>query len=1094
MSVFDQMGWSSKGAEGTGNSVGNAQGRITIDTSSFAAARSAILKESKALSDAVRKNLGDVSKAAAQMAKVDLENLKQANKIALLDYRETLKARAQEARAANKQETEDRRAQIREIEAALKHQAAIERDALRAHALELSAATKAEQATRQAQVREIEAALKHQATIEKDALKAQQREQQTQIKAQTEATRARVRAAEQELKSRQRAATEALKIEKQLAEERAAVWDRRMTAVGAAATATVGLGLTTAQDIKVLRAQFKLFYGDQRKSNAEMERLRDLAEKLNQPFLEVLRNATELIPAVKGTTAELSQATIISQKLATLLPEMANRAGFALREFSVGQYMSLTRVFNLNREKLKEILDLANGDVKIAFDLLDEYLGQLGVTTERLAEVGRETNAFKTLKSELQETLATGFMPMRDALSDITWGLNDMLRTVRELHPDLLKLAATLTAIVAVSQSGRVVGNLPMIGKFAGSLGLPKVSAGTLGRAGVYGGAIAGGALLGTEIVKSSGIDPNYSLRKAGETLAQILFLLAKAVGEVVKGLASIIDWVTDGLSKAGQQLIDALGKIVYDIAKILSKYGLAATPEPRKGKATPSLLTPVDANVPFTQGYLGKSVTETTAEYQKRIGAYYETQWKKVEDSSKSWSEKMADDIDKGLIALGEAVGIIKPAKSTLTHGGLQAGRTLGGATGTLTMTDELLDEWQKFQQDLFDIAVEYNQKITDLTLEHNSELADLNQKLGDDLVQAAADEQERYLEALQKARDSEAEIRLDLADKLAEDDADLADKLLEINDDYQKADEKAVKDHLKALKDIQEEGRLAILSAAARLDGVAVWEAMQRMQKQLKDEQDSFQDERKERQKKLDDQLADELKAHDKSALQDQQAADKKITKLWEQYRKEEAAAVTDYNQKLADLRKNFTDQQTEYGKQYTQRLNQLIAQGASEKQQAEDNFTDTFNAIEEEAGLHEADLLKIHQEGNTAIETQLTTWYEGMKAKFAGVVAPTAAAIAGGVTKTYQGGGRLAVSGIFKGERGETMLRQDTTRQISRMLGDNWTPSSLTAALAGGSKGGRGPVGPIAINIYGETRRSDAEIENLVRRELVTVFEGL
>jgi hypothetical protein len=1029
MSVFDQMGWSSKGAEGTGNSVGNAQGRFTIDTSSFAQARSEILRESRAMNAAIKQSLGDTAKQTA------------------------LQTRA-EAQAYN------------------------------------------------------------------DLLKSLKRDYQDRLKQEKTLT-----------KQIEREAAERLKIEKKAAAERAKLQEARMTALGGATVAATGLGLAAAQDIKVLRAQFKLFYGDQRKSTEEMERLRDLAEKLNQPFLEVLRNATELIPAVKGTTAELAQATIISQKLATLLPEMASRAGFALREFSVGQYMSLTRVFNLNREKLKEILDLANGDVKVAFDLLDEYLSQLGVTTDKLAEVGRDTNAFKVLRSELTETLATGFMPLRDALSDITWGLSDMLRTVRELHPDLLKVASTLAVIIALSQSGRVAGALPVVGQFAKGLGLPSVSAGTLGKAGLYAGVGVGsayvGALAGKQIVRGIGAVTGredlqqFSLNEALTTLKKGLYAIAYALGSFAKHIADMSTGWDDMWASLQQKIIDALTEAINGIIGLINNIpGVhvekVAKTNVRAGRdinraqeaATQFLTLPPEAQNQATQwatrrgmstGDFLANITQITEAFKTATaqGRDFVTVLDETyDDQAITSADKFHEDINQWLLDLGKTMGIIEEGKG---HQGQLSSNRMGGINPSeLQMTDELLAEWQKFQQDLFDIAVEYDQKITDLTLDHNNDLADLYQQLGDDLVQAAADEAERYQEALQKARDSELEIRTDLADKLAEDDADLADKLLELQDDYQKADEKATKDHLKALLRIQEEGRLAILSAAARLDGVAVWEAMQRMKQQLKDEQDNYQDERKERQKRLDDQIADELKAHEKRAAQDQREADKKIAKLWEQYRKEETAAAADYSKKLADLRKNFVDQQTEYGKQYTQRLNQLIAQGAAEKQQREQSWLDTFNAIEEEAGVHEDALLKIHQDGSAAIEAQLTAWYNGMIAKFAQTtgVMGTPITPVGSLLRAplKQGGGRLAATGLFRGERGETVLRQDTTRQISRMLGDNWTPSSLTAALAGGRQRERGPVGPIAINIYGETRRSDAEIENLVRHELVQVFEGL
>jgi hypothetical protein len=249
------------------------------------------------------------------------------------------------------------------------------------------------------------------------------------------------------------------------------------------------LGIASAQSVKRLDASFRLLAGSEEDALRYMEEIKDLAEKANQPFLELQQSATAFLPAARENNLELSKTVLLAQRLLLKDPTAAARdARIAMSELFEGQVKSIQSRFGINDAALKQAVSA--GDTKAAVEALDAYLNNLGITEDALFEMGETgINTFAILRDEGTQTLADFFEPfLNDFVLPLTQGLGDMLRELREVNPELKKfvgIAAGLAGTAALANRG-----IPLIGAVPGGA--------TAGRAVGVGAAAYGGAQLGT--------------------------------------------------------------------------------------------------------------------------------------------------------------------------------------------------------------------------------------------------------------------------------------------------------------------------------------------------------------------------------------------------------------------------------------------------------------------------------------------------------------------------------------------------------------------------------------------------------------------
>lgn len=176
------------------------------------------------------------------------------------------------------------------------------------------------------------------------------------------------------------------------------------------------------------------------------------------------------------------------------------------------------------------------------------------------------------------------------------------------------------------------------------------------------------------------------------------------------------------------------------------------------------------------------------------------------------------------------------------------------------------------------------------------------------------ARDTAKRQKDLLKKEADELASLQEDLAGGTTEGEK----QRLEILNRAQQDDQKALTTHLKRLRQIEKDSRREIEDAAANLDAVRLFDALNRGKEQVDQENDQFNEAKDERRAAAQEQLAD----------------------LTTNLAQERAERIADYQQKIADLRQNFAEDEAERKAERTLRQQREAEDRAlAAQQQAQD-----------------------------------------------------------------------------------------------------------------------------------------------------------
>jgi len=315
-------------------------------------------------------------------------------------------------------------------------------------------------------------------------------------------------------------------------------------------------GLAAAASVEQLNATVELLGGS-------LENLDKVADNLGITALQAREAAVGILPAIKGTNAGLEDTIRVISKLAVLDPFQGVEGGaLAVREFLSGTYMSLVRRFELDRTKLKRVLDQANGDVGAMIEGLNELLSAAGVTDEGLLKLGENASTmFKNLLSDVKLLIAEAFMPLLKTLKPILEGLRRFINDLRETNPELLELIAGVTALVAA------IGALSFaLAPIAGLIAT--LFSGPIGIAAIIG-AVATIAEVSNRV--------NEQGLTVAEALQTVLVDIATGIGNFIAALLEGINDLFEGLRRnfpelfggeqqEGAQFFDALSTTLNSI------------------------------------------------------------------------------------------------------------------------------------------------------------------------------------------------------------------------------------------------------------------------------------------------------------------------------------------------------------------------------------------------------------------------------------------------------------------------------------------------------------------------------------------------
>lgn len=777
------------------------------------------------------------------------------------------------------------------------------------------------------------------------------------------------------------------------------------------------MGLKSAQSVKVLELRFRALSGSEEKAAEHLETLRKLAEKSGQPFLEMAEGATALLPAVRGTNADLGKTVMLAQRLATMDPMQGiTGASLAIREFLSGEYLSLVRRLELNRTRLRKIRDEANGDVAKMIEGLSDYIGEIGLSEEAMYEFGRSgVTAFLVLRDEGKQTLASFFDPLlNNYLVPIARAFADLLAILRRVSPELREFIAMNAALLAISGIGSK--GLPIIGVLPGGKTLGKVA---VGGALVYGGAHVG--VEATRIAAAAGVGgfERFEGKSHGDvagaltdTLKQVLVIVVNALGQLAvylrqggmlignafKVVKAELDLAKALLSNAFALVVDVLGKAVGGIVDAVAGI-LEGLDRIDLGPVTITMGT---AGVAADMRKLAdgaRSLGDGLRVSKEEMDGYVNTlkQGAGLTAEQEADLQKMRDGISDVVISLSEGLGLIE---ESVDAAGEKMGvlaqfiRDVAGVVNEviasqegnyLVANEEAITAWLDFQDEMRELDEEYRADLEEEGKSYTESITKIETDAHKQIADIVEQEAERAKRAAAELARQIAAVEEDRAEKIADSEAQRSKRIAELRAEYQDAEAEAEEEHQRKLARIQRDGRESMLEAASRLDAVGVFNAQRNMERSLRDADENYNLEKAERAKRLAEAIAQENEAHQERVAAAEKAAAKRIETLQEQYAREEEEAKKNADSRIAEIREQAAEQLREEQKQHAERLRKLVENLKEEKQKKETAFIQTMNAIQYAAGMHEQNLIAIHRQGQATAEQDLRAWWARVSTMF-------------------------------------------------------------------------------------------------------------
>lgn len=741
---------------------------------------------------------------------------------------------------------------------------------------------------------------------------------------------------------------------------------RSMTVLSAGAGLLAGLGLRAAGNINLINARFKVMLGSSAAAAKELENIRKQADLTGQPFLELADTASQLLGLTKSYGVEVGKLVTLTQQLNLIDPTAPTAfVSRAIREFLSGNTRSIVQIFEGLEEAPLKAIAKGSEDATTKIALLTEHLNKLGFTTDLLKGLSDEgVFAFAQLKSEVTEALATAFDPLFRSLLSIAQGFGAFVRGLRETNPEVLKIGAGLTVVVAgiapllfgLNQLVKAY-QLVKIAALAANVSPGDVLKKGLGLGIAVGGGLALGD-LGARGLAASGVrtgdlgrvaDGEDPLAIVAERLQQGAVLVVKLLIDAAEQLALVIVGGADHIAQAfellvasvqlvGAQLTIAGADIATGIADLIQSFN--------PGSAA---LIRANAEAQRVRG------EEAAAPAQRRLDTGF--------------------DRDRAS-GLAEAIRAAAEAARILVVGNLA--RSIGPPTDTRS-NQQLLDDIARQLKELpslvkkpvnaIQAALEANaaeiQETAGKIKDINDSLAEEQKAIDDNRkIQAARAEFDvkfrRGIEDVNTERSRGVED-VNISRRRNRDIALLGNELVQItaeiegqrNDLLRQAGEDSIaraEDHQKRLEEIERDTQRAVASGASRLDANAVFEALQSGIDAVDKENTSFDRETAQRKKSLDEQLRD----LDKSLLLER---DRKVAALREQITLEDQERAIARQQQDEDRAVTRAQEDAERRIREAQQQEDFIREDNARRTNAQKQINNLLSALATTTGIQQA-----------------------------------------------------------------------------------------------------------------------------------------
>ena len=1065
------------GGGGGGQTLGNAQGSITINVNNVTQANKILQNSAKAMAQAFVQT-GKAAQAASQQ------------QIA------ASRAAAAAAQSASRQQIAANNAQISGIKlAATQQNVALQQQtaAARANAAQQAAATRQVILTQRQQ---------HQAVMQNTQQQiAANRLLISNLNAQAAAARAAARA-------QQQAAQQAVGGWQQVGQVLTKI-RTELVLVGAGANLLTGMGLRFAGGLEEARIQLGAITGSMTEGNRLLEELRDKGREAGVPFTQMSNFAVQLLPVLERSTAELDRWFEISRRVAVL-----NRgpmgglqgAAFSLREafLSVEQggrdFVSLADRFNISKKALIEALEIEGGDFVNA---IDRVLDQMGITVEMADMMAESFNTGLLLaRDAAYQLLAEGFTPLIKVLGPMLQMSADWLGILRESNPVVVSLGVGLVTLVAVGTPLLLLVNQLTIAWTA--LGVAARGA-ILSMTGIGGIAIAIASAtpwLSTQVGRVYNWT-RQALGKEPQTQEEIQQQFRNYVADFLDHFRFVLDDILNAMNWIPTTIMKGVALMARQFAKIAMALGEAfpldfiSSQFERVGNAYSGFADQLEEAANNSRAHnerFRREVSRDVTRIQKelRAGPQEDVAAIRAEEERISVARqeaivKWARDMDR----------IEADAHQERIDAAIQFGKQMNEiqfqyeqsrAREAEDFARNRLRQEQRFQRDVEELREDAVRREADWA----ADLADSIEDLTKDFLENQREQQEDHDEKIADMRE------------------DHNKKIVKLEEDYQEDREKAIRDHSDRL-----------LEAASRLDAVAVFEEQRRFAREQEEREKDHRERIQEERDNLEDRIAEEEKNFAKRRRREQEDFEERLQDQREAHQKRIDEARESDQRRLDDMREALQLQRDEEDEDRAIRLQRQAddhERQLSLMQEAHDDRMEQINAQEREAleslkDSHEDELeeLGLYNEIRSQMESDFLDrslrrheeyfrdWDEREQALRRKRELQERAESRHLPVREYQRGGFVNSTGLAKLHSGEYVLNPNTTKILQDMLGGRITQSGLVAMMAStrasATGSGRGDVyfsGDVSVSVMGTANMNELQMKRVAKEAFIEALQ--
>ncbi len=418
--------------------------------------------------------------------------------------------------------------------------------------------------------------------------------------------------------------------------------------------------------------------------------------------------------------------------------------------------------------------------------------------------------------------------------------------------------------------------------------------------------------------------------------------------------------------------------------------------------------------------------------------------------------------------------------------------------ASGPLISEKEIADVKIDWAEGISELTERTNEQILDQIENYNRQRADAErdyqtgssreardfainrQRQEEDMLDAIADihadaarREKRLAEDLAR---SIADAQADSGERIAEAREDATERLAELEEDYAKNRERAAEDH-----------RDKLLSAAGRLDAIALLEERKRWARENSDAKEAHDEQRDDLQKQLAERIEDENKSLAKSIanakeaherqLADAREADRlRIEDMQADFIKRKARDDADRVIRLADQAADHAAQLAEMDRMQIERLKQINRHAAEERAELDEE------ALKELAALHNRNEArkKEEEEAEKLWDKYMRHVIESLSGGIpsaGGVLEPGLHTPQGPFIPQYANGGLVQHTGLARVHAGEFVM-----------------PRAMVAAASGMSNSRSINIASGAIVIYGAPGQNEEAIGAIVEDRIIRLLEAV